>query len=300
MRFGISDQICKHMNMIKQLTISVLFLALLPSLNINFLYAIEDMFGISEIYPTAPNGTEWFSSWDNGHTRELTYGQRDPYDGIELTGDGTLQVEGEDGIATASGNAPRIRVVDLDFNNTEITFYGKRVSESEEISYQGFVVGGRSKHYTDDTCYVNTLYSRFTYDGRVSFEKEIFHGEGEQAQYPLFEEPKYIWPTDPNDADGIPFDQWIGMKFVIRTLDDGEGPYVLLEVYRDLTDGQNGGDWEKVLEYKDIGDWYVDAPEGICDNYPHNKIILIPGFVFIRNDFVDDVQYKKFSIREIS
>jgi len=54
------------------------------------------------------------------------------------------------------------------------------------------------------------------------------------------------------------------------------------------------------LQYKDIGDWYVDASEGVCDDYPHNKIILTPGFVFIRNDFVDDVQYKKFSIREIS
>ena len=64
---------------------------------------------------------------------------RDPYDGIELTGNGKLQINGEEGIATASGSAPRIRVVDLDFNNTEITFYGKRVSESEEISYQGFV-----------------------------------------------------------------------------------------------------------------------------------------------------------------
>jgi hypothetical protein len=72
-----------------------------------------------------------------------------------------------------------------------------------------------------------------------------------------------------------------------------------LEVYRDLNDGEGGGEWEKVLQYKDIGDWYVDASEGVCDDYPHNKIILTPGFVFIRNDFVDDVQYKRFSIREI-
>jgi hypothetical protein len=43
---------------------------------------------------------------------------------------------------------------------------------------------------------------------------------------------------------------------------------VQLELYRDLTDGSNGGEWEKV-------------------------------FVFIRNDFIDQAQYKKFSIREI-
>ena len=129
----------------------LIVLTILPSLMDKDIHAKEDKFGITEIYPTSPNGTEWFSSWNNGHTRELTYGQRDPYDGIELTGNGKLQINGEEGIATASGSAPRIRVVDLDFNNTEITFYGKRVSESEEISYQGFVAGGRSKHYTDDT-----------------------------------------------------------------------------------------------------------------------------------------------------
>ena len=74
---------------------------------------------------------------------------------------------------------------------------------------------------------------------------------------------------------------------------------VLLELYRDLTDGENGGNWEKVLEYKDIGEWYVDAKDGICDDYPQNKILFTPGFVFIRNDFVDQTEYKKFSIREI-
>jgi hypothetical protein len=32
-----------------------------------------------------------------------------------------------------------------------------------------------------------------TYDGRISFEKELFHAHGDTAQFPPFEEPKYLW-----------------------------------------------------------------------------------------------------------
>jgi hypothetical protein len=28
--------------------------------------AQEDRFGISELYPSATNGTEWYSTWNNG------------------------------------------------------------------------------------------------------------------------------------------------------------------------------------------------------------------------------------------
>jgi hypothetical protein len=256
-----------------------------------------DKFGISELYPSATNGTEWYSAWDNGITRTIGSGQRDPYDNsFEVTGNGEVTIdEEEEGIATITGGAPRMRVPDINFENVEITFYAKRISEEEEISYQGFVAGARSKHYTNDLCGANTYYGRFTYDGRVSFEKELFHGHGNDAQYPPIDAPsKYIWAED----EGIPDDEWVGFKFIVRTLPNEDG--VLLELYRDLTDGSNGGEWEKVLQHNDTGEWYVEADDGICDNYPHNKILLTPGFVFIRNDFIDQAQYKKFSIREIA
>jgi hypothetical protein len=32
----------------------------------------------------------------------------------------------------------------------------------------------------------------------------------------------------------------------------------------------------------------LDAKDGICNHYPRNKILLTPGFVFIRNDFIED------------
>ena len=33
-------------------------------------------------------------------------------------------------------------------------------------------------------------------------------------------------------------------------------------------------DKEKVLEQKDKGQWYAEAEDGICNDYPHNKILF--------------------------
>jgi hypothetical protein len=286
---------------IKHLILIILLVFVTTSITITILPPVlgsiqRDRFGISEIYSSAVNGTEWYSAWENGQMRTIGSGQRDPYDkNFEVTGNGEVTIDGENGVAAITGGAPRMRVPDIDFENVEITFYAKRISEEEEISYQGFVAGARSKHYTNALCGANTYYGRFTYDGRVSFEKELFHGHGDTAQYPPTDAPsKYIWPED----EGIPDDEWIGLKFVLKTLPKEDG--VLLELYRDLTDGSNGGEWEKVLQYNDTGEWYVEADDGICNDYPHNKILFTPGFVFIRNDFIDQAQYKKFSIREIA
>jgi hypothetical protein len=41
--------------------------------------AQQDRFGISELYPSASNGTEWYSTW-NAHYRTLKFGERDSYD----------------------------------------------------------------------------------------------------------------------------------------------------------------------------------------------------------------------------
>lgn len=40
-----------------------------------------------------------------------------------------------------------MRVIDIDFENVEITFYAKRISENKEVSYQGFVAGANWTRY---------------------------------------------------------------------------------------------------------------------------------------------------------
>jgi hypothetical protein len=44
----------------------------------------------------------------------------------------------------------------------------------------------------------------------------------------------------------------------------------------------------------------VEGEEGICNDFPYNKILFTPNFVFIGNDFIDEAENKKFSIRGIT
>jgi hypothetical protein len=67
--------------------------------------AQHDRFGISELYPSATNGTEWYSTWNNGHDRTLEFGERDSYDdSFEVSGEGTVRIDGSTGEASISTN----------------------------------------------------------------------------------------------------------------------------------------------------------------------------------------------------
>ncbi len=135
------------------------------------------------------------------------------------------------------------------------------------------------------------------YDGRAVFQKEVIH-EGAYSTNKPSEENKINW----NTANGtLTKNIWIGMKFIVYTNPDNKS--VKLELYRDLTDGKNGGSWEKVAEYIDSGDWsQTDSNADIVAKcgYSAGKVLLDAGTsVFVRNDMIEDAQYKEFSIREI-
>ncbi|MDO8742245.1 MAG: hypothetical protein Q7J45_01725 [bacterium] len=260
--------------------------------------------GIAMLYPTKENSRVWYSKWAKEKAKTLHSGDSDPVDREFVSrGDGAVYIQG-DGTVRLEGDAPRMYVLDpaknKKWNNVEVTIYAKRVSEYGSTSSQGIVIGARSEHQDateENPCFGATYYGRLLYDGRAVFQKELIH-EGSYSRNKPSETHKTKWNTV--DAS-MPSNVWIGVKFIVKSNPDGGS--VKLELHRDLTDGKNGGAWEKVAEYTDRGDWSQINPgidvQKIC-GYPANKILLEPGTsVFIRNDEIKDAEYKLFSIREI-
>ena len=221
------------------------------------------------------------SSWSDGDDRTL-HPTEDDKDDTQFTGIGEARISG-DGRLLLQGDAPRFRVLEPLFDNVSITLEALREAEEEDLSYQGFVIGVRSKHYDDPECGANTYYASVTYDGEARFEKELFHGVGRNAFYPSSaDDPEVVF------EDGVPRMAWIKLNFTITTTQDRNARLQL------------SVDGKKVLDYTDSGDWPVDANGVECEGfYPDNKIILEPGFVFIRNDGLGQAQYRNLQIREL-
>lgn len=299
-----------------------------------------DKFGIRMLYPTTKTnkvggiiGREWFATkWANGKKRRLCrVGERDPYDSeIVFRGDGEAEIMGN-GECKLSGRVPRLFHYDKAkkrrWENVELTFYAKRVRDKKkkrrkhhdddfDDGMHGFCAGVRSNHQDYDDCPCNgaTYYAWMEYDGRVFFEKEILHGpNGFAIKLPL-PLTKTWWRKFTQD-NTLPFDRWVGFKFVIRTRETtGQ---VLLELWRDLTDGKStvivGGQWVKMIEVQDSGGWTnprlkMKEINKLCNERckcydkpgTTDPIITRAGIsCFIRNDGIQDSRYKWASIREI-
>ncbi len=262
-----------------------------------------DNFGINYLYQSDMQGKSWHANWANSIPRSLVSGQTDTYnDQFVSRGNGITTIDGK-GIAELSGNNPRMYVYDMDSNqkwgDVEITVYMKRLSELKETSSQGLVIGARSEHQrvgTENPCYGRTYYARILYDGRYNFQKELVHDKAYSVNKPN-ETPTSIWDTI---GGKFPTNTWIGAKFIVLNTQNNN---VKLELYIDKTEGKNGGTWERIAEYTDIGDWELTEDAKYNNEYcgyPSNKIFLEPGTsIFVRNDQVAKVQYKNFNIREI-
>ncbi|MSR76116.1 MAG: hypothetical protein EXS68_00815 [Candidatus Ryanbacteria bacterium] len=260
--------------------------------------------GIKQLYGTKNGGRTWQSAWDGGTQRALRSGQKDPLDPeFVARGNGVVSIDGR-GVAQIKGDTPRMYVYDSSstkkkWNDIEVTIYAKRVSETEQKSSQGIVIGARSEHQDagESPCAGRTYYARMLYDGRVVFQKELIHSDIYSSNQPG-ENHKVDWGTVDRK---MPKNVWIGMKFVVKTRDDGRA--VDLKIFRDLTDGKDGGAWEKVAEYADEGNWpqihkNIDVQKR-C-GFSAKQILTEPATsVFVRNDAISNMQYKLFSIREI-
>jgi hypothetical protein len=257
-----------------------------------------DVFGIDQLYPSAPSGAEWTSAhWDGGEAYSITSrtDDNDPLGISGMRGTGTLEVTG-DGELVMGGSQPRIYVYPSDagpWQNVEVTAYYQRVEDSA-TAYAGLVIGARSGpdgHSSGTECDAHTYYARVRNDGAFDFEKELEHPASATESRV---DPETAWP------DGqVPFDTWIGFKFVIYNL---EGGSVKLEAYRDMTNGADGGTWEKVNETVDDGGWFVETTcsEHSPENGESDLIVTEGGTTFIRNTEVTEARYRWVTVREIA
>ncbi|MGB8101355.1 MAG: hypothetical protein WCE96_06720, partial [Nitrososphaeraceae archaeon] len=253
--------------------------------------AKTDKFGIRMLYPSKPNGEQWYIRADHPEKDP----QFRPQVPLSKNSDGSFKVtEGKIrmGVWPSTGNHPeKITTYNEkelekkgymespnDWRNVEITGY---VKFNKGVNYDNFAWYARGGIHTngkecEGTAYKGQLY----YSGKTRFAKEQWFVSYVFSPY--------------KQSMGSMNGKWIGFKTAMYNVEKNGHLAVKLEIWLDKS---NDGKWEKVYDYIDDGGWGNDGQE--CGGRPDQIISWGGPLAAFRWDNADDVDIKDFSVREI-
>jgi hypothetical protein len=239
--------------------------------------AIQDKFGIVEIYPTAGNGSVWYLNNEAPQSDGNFYFRSLEDIGLdEEEGQGEFKMDAETG---TKKHGVRIHVdsPSRQWKNVEMSGYFKLVDGEDEFT----MIARHGPSYHDNGgCDAYGYYGMLSTDGDAFFKKKTYHhGGGYTGRTAVAE----------NVINELQ-DRWIGIKFIVYDVSSKD---IKLELWID--DGDETNNWKKVTEYIDDGEWKTD--ESHCDR-PDDYRINSGTRVSFR---VDDskFEFKKLSVREI-
>jgi PKD repeat protein len=235
-----------------------------------------DRFGIEQIYSTASGGPTWYIEEQEDPTSDghFYYGMFRTTT-VDYSGNGVWRVDARSG-TQEHGIRMHVDSPTGKWKNTEITGYFRVLDGNDQIT----MIARHGPSYHDDGgCLAYGYYGMTAVDGHVFFKKKLWHFDD-----------GYTKRLAQIDALDNILNDWIGMKFVVYDLENGD---VKLELWIDQGDMTNN--WRKVTELVDDGGLRVEGED--CGTPPNH--IIREG---TRSSFrVDDslFDFKKLSVREI-
>jgi len=266
---------------------------------------VVDKFGITEIYPTKPNGgREWYVNMSSPLNDKSFYlsGGGENTNSSAITNitssnshlikqaDGSYQVHGIRKIGKYDFSVRmNVNTSDTDsahwWKNVELTGYVKVISANASDASIDWYARGRM-HTSQSPCEGVAYHAGLQSDGTVFWQKEIWHTGG------------YTGSRSNLNATHSILGKWVGFKAIMSNVDNDSA--VRMETY--LNDKATNH-WRKVMDTIDNGGWYANAPDDLfySANCGRSKDYVIlnagPIATFRSDNIIWD--FKDLSIREI-
>ena len=238
-----------------------------------------DKFGIEEIYPVANNGPVWYINNEDPQSDDNFYFRSSEDIDLEEEEEGGQEEFRMDAETGTEKHGVRIHVDSPNgvWKNVEMSGYFKLLDGQDEFT---LIARHGPSYHEDGGCDAYGYYGMLSAEGDAFFKKKTYHhGGGYTARTAVAE----------NVVSEIQ-DRWIGIKFMVYDVDNGD---VKLELWID--DGDETNNWRKVTEYIDNGEWETD--ESHCDR-PDDYIIDSGTRASFRVDD-SEFEFKKLSVKEI-